>query len=98
MTGRARGTRIFFLAGAILTVFAMQAAADWGPSQIQVFCYAGDRSNEDYLGTVDVYSLNNPAANCNVMYSDCNGNCTACYDDESAREVCVSSSGAAYYY
>jgi len=98
MSGRVRGIRILFVVGAILASVATQASADWGPSEVQVFCYAGDRSNEEYLGTVDVYSLNNPAANCNVMYSDCNGNCTACYDDQSAREVCVSSSGAAYYY
>ena len=98
MIRRARGTPILAAVGAILLLVAGHAAADWGADEVQIFCYAGDRSAEEYLGTVDVYSLNNPAAHCNVMYSDCNGNCTACYDDESGREVCMGNSGIPYYY
>jgi hypothetical protein len=89
---------ILLAAAAVFTALAGPVKADWGNTEIQVYCYSGYRDDNEYLGTVDVYDATRAASHCNVMYGDCNGNCTACYDDESAREICVDNSGRPYYY
>jgi hypothetical protein len=90
--------KVLLVAMMILTLLAGPLAADWGETEIQLHCYAGYRGDNEYLGTVDVFETIGAASHCNVMYNDCNGDCTACYDDESAREVCVDNSGVPYYY
>jgi len=83
---------------AVLVVFAgvapsvaltSPAIAEWGKTQIQVHCYKGNRDDNRHLGTVDLFDLARPSSHCNIMYNDCQGNCTACYDDETGREVCA---------
>ncbi|HEY3275290.1 MAG TPA: hypothetical protein VGJ94_01615 [Syntrophorhabdaceae bacterium] len=81
-----------------LVSLAGSGAADWGPTEIQVFCYAGERADNQYLGTVDIYDARRAASYCNMLYGDCHGNCTACYDDEDSREICIDSSGRGGYY
>ena len=82
----------------ILHILTGSAWADWGKTETQVFCYVGDRKNNEYLGTVDVFEARKATQYCNMIYSDCNGNCTGCYDDEDSREVCIDSSGTLYYF
>ncbi len=98
MISGVRSVNMLLAAAVILATLAGSASADWGETEIQVYCYAGDRNDNNYLGVVDVFSLNNLSGHCNVMYGDCNGSCTACYDDDAAREVCVDNSGIPYYY
>jgi hypothetical protein len=93
---RGRVIHITLLAMVIIYLFAGPAAADWGKKEFSVTCYAGPRNNNQYLGTVDVYDASGAASHCNVMYNDCHGNCTGCYQDESSREICVDNSVVPY--
>jgi hypothetical protein len=88
------------LATLIFAALPGTAGADWGKEQIQVYCYLGSRDDNEYVGIVDVFvnAIGRAAAYCNMMYNDCNANCTGCYDDESSREICADSSGARYYH
>ncbi len=92
------------IAGVILMVMVAfgvltgTSTADWGKPETQVYCYIGFRDNNQYLGTVDVFDPPKAAAYCNMMYNDCNGNCTGCFDDEAAQEICIGSSGAPFYH
>jgi hypothetical protein len=80
----------------IIPVLAGPAAADWGKKEYSVTCYAGPRNNNQYLGTVTVYDASRSASHCNVMYNDCQGNCTGCYQDDSSQEICVDNSMVPY--
>ena len=82
----------------ILTVLAGTGLADWGKVDIQAYCYMGDRTSNRYAGTVRVLDFSRAASNCNVMYNGCDGSCTACYVDESSREICVDISQVPHYY
>lgn len=83
---------------AILIALPGMVFSSWGPSEIRVYCYIGDRVNDEYLGTVDIFDVRQAASTCNMVYYDCNWNCTACYDDEASREICTDKSGQPYYY
>ena len=83
---------VFFVA------LAGSGSADWGKTAIKLYCYAGDRSDNHYIGTVEVFDTVRPASKCNVMYNNCDGNCTACYIDEAGREICVDNSQVPRYY
>jgi hypothetical protein len=86
------------LALAVSPILAGGSAADWGKTETQVSCYIGARYDNEYLGTVDVFDARQAAQYCNMLYGDCNRNCTGCYTDEESRELCIDSSGAAYYF
>ncbi len=94
--GRAIKTLLVAMIGLVL--IAGPAAADWGKTQIQLHCYKGNRDDDQHLGTVDVFDLARPSSHCNIMYNDCNGNCTACYTNDEGREVCADNSNAPYYH
>lgn len=81
------GALILVLAG--LSILAGSAAADWGKTEYMVSCYAGDRNNNQYLGEVDVFDTRKAAQSCNLLYGDCNWNCSGCYMDEESKEVCI---------
>ena len=89
---------IALVAMVILTVLAGPVAADWGKKEIQLHCYKGNRDNNHHLGTVAVFDLARPSSHCNIMYNDCNGNCSACYDDEAGREICADNSNMPYVH
>ena len=95
---RGETVRIMLAAVAVLMLLAGAAAADWGKTEIQLHCYKGNRGDNHHLGTVAVFDLARPSSHCNIMYNDCQGNCTACYDDQESREVCVDNSNMPYYY
>jgi hypothetical protein len=95
---KGRTISIALMAMVILTVLTGPVAADWGKKEIQLHCYRGNRDDNHHLGTVDVFDLARPSSHCNIMYYDCNGNCTACYDDEAGREVCADNSNMPYIH
>lgn len=95
---RGEAARMVLAAIAISVMLAGPAVADWGKTQIQLHCYKGDRDDNHHLGTVDVFDLARPSSHCNIMYNDCNGNCTACYTNEEGREVCADNSNIPYYH
>jgi hypothetical protein len=95
---RGRAIYIALAAMVIIPLLVGAAAADWGKKEIQLHCYRGSRDDNRHLGTVDVFDLARPSSHCNIMYNDCNGNCTACYDDEAGREVCADNSNEPYIY
>jgi hypothetical protein len=93
--------RLLWALGLILlatVTLAGAAHADWGSEETQVYCYIGDRNDNEYLGTVDVFDASKAAAYCNMLYGDCRGSCTGCFTNQESREVCVTSSGMAYFY
>ena len=98
MNVRRQAIKVVLAAAVLLMGLAGPLCADWGKTQIKVSCYAGNRSDNHYLGTVDIFDTTRAASNCNVMYSDCNGSCTACYVDEASREICIDNSGTPSYY
>jgi hypothetical protein len=83
---------------ALSLLLAGNAGADWGKTETQVYCYIGDREGNEYLGTVDVFDARKAAQYCNMIYGDCNANCTGCYADEDSRELCIDSTGMSYYF
>jgi hypothetical protein len=64
---------------------------------VSMFCYVGNRSDNEFIGTVDVFDVRTGPNSCNVMYDSCGGNCTACYDDSDSREICMDSYGRVFY-
>jgi hypothetical protein len=73
------------------------AESSTGKQEIQISCYIGDPRNNQYIGTVSVFSTLQAASACNMVYNDCDMNCTGCWTDEDAREICVDKSGQPYY-
>ena len=98
MITRRQVAGIILAAAVLLAGPAGSLFADWGKTQITVSCYAGDRGDNQYLGTVDIFDTTRAASNCNVMYNGCNGSCTACNADEASREICVDNTGIPSYY
>ena len=86
------------IATTMTAVVPVLALASWGKTEIQVFCFIGNRNDNDYVGTVDVFDVRQASSLCNLIYNDCQGGCTGCFDDEDSREICVDRSGASYYY
>jgi hypothetical protein len=92
-----RGILIVLLGATLLATPFGLADASTGAEEIQVFCYIGDPSDNEYVGTVDLFNPLQATSTCNMVYNDCNMNCIGCYTDQDARQVCVDRSGQAYY-
>jgi hypothetical protein len=73
---------------------AMSAAAN---RDFEVRCYVGNPSNNEYVGTIDIFDVSMAGVSCNNVFNACEGNCTGCYADPNDREVCVDALGRAYY-
>jgi hypothetical protein len=80
-----------------MLVFSLILTTAYGKDDISVTCYRGDPSEDRRVGEVAVFNVNSARGNCNVLYYDCEGNCTPCYADEDSRVICIDSSGNPYY-
>jgi hypothetical protein len=79
--------RIALMAACIfcLTVFSAPEAASAADS-ISISCYR----NNQYVGNVVVLEVRGAANACNQVYSECRGECSACFIDyDYVEEVCV---------
>lgn len=72
----------------LLTMLIISARDSTGKEDIQVFCYIGDRNNNEYIGTIDIYDPLKASQYCNMLYIDCNMKCTGCYIDFNSNEIC----------
>jgi hypothetical protein len=90
-----KSTRTAFVVG--LLVLLIVAATAQGKDDIQVACYLGDRFDSIDVGNVDVFNPELAAANCNMVYNDCRGNCFGCYADENSVEVCIDKGSRRFY-
>ncbi len=85
------------LAAVLLAIPFGLANASTGAEEIQVYCYIGDPGDNEYLGTVDIFNPLQATSTCNMVYNDCKMNCTGCYTDQDARQICIDRSGQPYY-
>ncbi|OPY81172.1 MAG: hypothetical protein A4E65_01210 [Syntrophorhabdus sp. PtaU1.Bin153] len=93
----ARKTGLILLLGIIVSFLALPAVYGKTEDDIPVSCYAGDPSDNRWVGEVAVFNVNKARGNCNILYEECEGDCTPCYVDEDSREVCIDRSGNPYF-
>ncbi|HAM50986.1 MAG TPA: hypothetical protein DCP92_09975 [Nitrospiraceae bacterium] len=73
-----------------------QVISAQGAEGTPLSCYVGNPDDDQYLGDVEVFTLAGAASICNRTYSDCNGNCTACYIAEDGSQICIDVTGRQY--
>mgnify|MGYP001049223151 CR=1 FL=1 len=90
-----RKTVLILVFGLLGSLFIFTSV--YGKEDIPVSCYAGDPSENRWVGEVAVFNVNSARGNCNMLYSRCEGDCTPCYTDEDSRVICIDKSGNPYY-
>jgi len=93
-----RKPRITFVAGLLVVVSFGGFASVWGSEDVPVSCYLGTDEQYEEIGNIDVF---NPSRNavglCNAIYSDCNGQCWACWTDGDGEAICRDLAGRQFY-
>ncbi len=88
--------RIVISVPIVICLLLGQVISAQGADSITVSCYLGNPDNNQLLGYIEVFSISMSATRCNMMYYDCNGNCTACYIDENGSQICIDTTGGRY--
>lgn len=82
----------------LMVVSLVDLALARDDEDVPVSCYLGTREQYAEVGTIDVFSPSRNAVGlCNAIYSDCNGQCWACWTDEDGEAVCRDLSGKQFF-
>jgi hypothetical protein len=73
----------------ILVLFTSALASEG----TEIFCYTGNPTDNEYLGTVEVFNLSVATSTCNNVYYNCNGECFGCYINQESIEICIDKNG-----
>lgn len=91
--------RIFF-AMLFLSMVGLLTSLTGTPARaaetVQVYCYVGDPTNNEFIGTADFVKPSQAASACDALYYDCEGHCTGCFKTADSDEVCVDPTGRVY--
>ncbi|HXX56370.1 MAG TPA: hypothetical protein VEI96_00050 [Thermodesulfovibrionales bacterium] len=88
--------RIIIGVSIVFCLLMGQVILAMGADSTAVSCYVGNPDNNQLIGDVEVFNISSAVARCNMMYMDCNGNCTACYISENGSQSCIDSTGRQY--
>ena len=85
------------LVAAIMVFVALFMGASTTTAQnVQAYCYVGDPTDNEYIGTVDFVKPSQAASACDALYFDCEGHCTGCFKNDDSEELCVDPTGRVY--
>ena len=91
MEGNMRKT--WFVRMLLLLFIMMISISSYAEESITVSCYAGDPSESEEVGEVEVFNTAKATSTCNSVYNDCKGKCTGCYLSDESGEICIDKKG-----
>lgn len=89
-----REPKIIFVAALLTVASLVSPILARGDEDVPVSCYLGTHEQYEEVGTIDVFDPSRKAVGlCNAIYSDCNGQCWACWIDSDGEATCRDLSG-----